>query len=78
MDWLGNHIRFELQREEWEQQLQDSELCIDLYSPTWQLRGNKYVAFSFNWPNLFESPFDSPGVMLHLQLRVCFRRAMSY
>jgi hypothetical protein len=75
MGWLGDHLRLELQREGWDEphvETWGNGESLYLYSPTWQLRGEKYVAFSFYWPTLFEGPFDPPCVMLYLQAESLF------
>ena len=67
MEWLGDHLRFELQREEWEEpyvETTEDGVGLYLYSPTWRLPDDDYVAFSFWWPNLLEE--DSPCVQLCL------------
>ena len=66
MGWLGDHLRSELQREGWEQpdvMMSEDGVTLYLYSQTWQLPGDDYVAFSFWWPNLFE---ESPCVQLYV------------
>lgn len=67
MGWLGDYLRSELQREAWEEPLVDADedgVSLCLYSPTWRLPDDDYVAFSFWWPNLLDG--ESPCVQLCL------------
>jgi hypothetical protein len=67
MEWVGDHVRSELQREEWaepELDTDDSGTSLCLFSPKWQLPDCDYVAFSFFWPNPLEK--DPPCVQLYL------------
>lgn len=74
MGWLGDHLRSELQREAWEEPdvvIAEDGVTLYLYSPTWQLPDDDYVAFSFWWPNLFEEP---PAVLLYLPAEEVFQK----
>src|SRR5579863_10469363 len=65
MGWLGDYLRSELQREAWEEpyvELTEGGVVLYLYSPTWQLPDDDFVAFSFFWPNLLDD--ESPSVQL--------------
>ncbi|MGA8030561.1 MAG: hypothetical protein WB992_25740 [Bryobacteraceae bacterium] len=66
MGWLGDHLRSELHRDDWEEPYvtnAEDGVILYLYSPTWQLRADQFVAFSFWWPNLFKDP---PCVQLYI------------
>jgi hypothetical protein len=73
MGWLGDHLRSQLQRESWEEPdvvMAEDGVTLYLYSPTWRLPDDDYVAFSFWWPNLFEEP---PSVLLYLPAEEVFQ-----
>jgi hypothetical protein len=64
MEWLGDHLRFELQREEWEEpyvETTEDGVGLYLYSPKWRLGADEFVGFYFWWPNQF---YDSAAVVL--------------
>jgi hypothetical protein len=68
MEWLGDYLRSELQRETWEEpyvETLDGGVTLYLNSPTWRrgLPTDEYVAFSFWWPNPLDD--DSPCVQLY-------------
>jgi hypothetical protein len=74
MGWLGDHLRSELQREAWEEpdvDMDEDGVSLDLYSPTWQLPEDDYVAFKFYCPNLFKEP---PSVLLYLPAEEVFQQ----
>ena len=67
-EWLGDHLRLELQREAWEDPVleMDAEgVALYLHAASWQLpdEEDEYAAFSFFWPNLFS---EAPCVQLCL------------
>jgi hypothetical protein len=65
-EWLGDHLRSELQREAWEEPqlvMDEDGVSLYLYSATWELPDEDHVAFSFVSPNLF---YDPPCVQLYL------------
>jgi len=71
-EWLGDHLRSELQREAWaepEVVMDEEGVTLYLYSPTWHLPDDDHVAFSFLWPNLFQDP---PCVQLYLPAEEVF------
>src|SRR2546421_501316 len=64
MEWLGDYLRSELQREDWEMpdvRTDDDGVCLYLYSPKWRVGADGYMAFAFWWPNRID---DSPAVTL--------------
>lgn len=74
MEWVGDHLRSELQREAWEEPeviAEDGGVTLYLYSAEWRLPDDDYVAFSFSWPNLFEEP---PCVQLYLPAEEVFQQ----
>jgi hypothetical protein len=69
-EWLGDHLRAELQREAWQEPelfIGEDGVFLYLYSGKWRVPDedydDDYVAFCFWWPNLFE---ESPSVQLYL------------
>jgi hypothetical protein len=73
-EWLGDHARSELQRDAWEEpelEMDEDGVALYLYSATWQLPDEDYVAFNFFWPNLFSEP---PCVQLYLPAEGVFAR----
>jgi hypothetical protein len=73
-EWLGDHLRAELQRETWSEPelVMDGEgVTLYLYSAKWELPDEDYVAFSFLWPNLFSDP---PCVQLYLPAEEVFEQ----
>src|SRR5579862_815087 len=72
-EWLGDHLRSELQREAWEEpdvMMDEDGVAIYLYSPTWRLPDDDYVAFSFFFPNGCQEP---PCVQLCLPAEEIFQ-----
>ena len=73
-EWLGDHLRSELQREAWEEPelgMDEDGVSLHLYSATWELPDEDHVAFSFVFPNLF---YDPPCVQLYLPDQEVFGR----
>lgn len=73
-EWLGDHLRSELQREAWEEPelvMDEDGVSLYLYSATWELPGEDHVAFSFLFPNSF---CDPPCVQLYLPAEDVFDR----
>jgi hypothetical protein len=71
-EWLGDHLRSELQREAWDEPelvMDEDGVSLYLYSATWQLPDEDHVAFSFSCPNLFDDP---PCVQLYLPAEEVF------
>ena len=73
-EWLGDHLRSELQREAWaepELEMDEDGVSLYLYSATWELPDEDHVAFSFFWPTLFSEP---PCVILYLPSEEVFEQ----
>jgi hypothetical protein len=73
-EWLGDHLRFELQREAWEAPelvMDEDGVSLYLYSPSWKLPDEDHVAFSFASPNLL---YDLPCVQLYLPAEEVFEQ----
>jgi hypothetical protein len=67
--WLGNYLKFELQRADWKVDVQSSEDeggTVYIFPSSWRLPRvtNDYVAFSFFWSN--DSTGEAPCVQLYL------------
>ena len=73
MGWLGDYLRSELQREDWEEPDVDADsegVSLSLYSHKWRLpAADDYLAFSFWWPHLFGEP---PCVQLYIPAEESF------
>jgi hypothetical protein len=75
--WLGDRLKFELKRQEWESYVQsfpDDEACggtLYLFPSSWRMPAtDDYVAFSFYWSN--DSAGDPPCVQLYLPAEETF------
>jgi hypothetical protein len=65
MDWLGNHVRSELGRENWDEPevgADQSGTWFCLNDPSWRVGNSDKVAFEFWMPNVFDEWF--PSVMV--------------
>lgn len=65
MEWLGDHLRSELQREDWEEprvRTDEDGVCLYLSSPKWRVGPDEYVAFTFYWP--IGSTSDHPPAVI--------------
>jgi DNA polymerase-3 subunit epsilon len=74
--WLGNHLKFELQRQDWKidvESFADAGGTLYLFPSSWRLPGitNEYVAFSLYWSN--DSAGEAPCVQLYLPTEDVFQ-----
>ncbi len=76
LEWLGNYLKSELQRQDWKidvEQFEGEGGTLYLFPLLWRLPDiiNEYVAFSFFWSN--DSTAEAPCVQLYLPLENVFQ-----